>query len=176
MRMLLIISIFLSTWAVAVITTDQGACYLKDGQIYLDLSSSISLGDEPRAALRSGIVLYFAVEVTVAEHDGWFAKTYPLRRELMLRYDHIARQFTIEDPITLRQRSFATLDSALNALGRIQALPLLDADLMPADAKPHIRAKLTLVYDNLPVSLRLNALVNKDWQLTGAPWTCSLAN
>ncbi|UJF24172.1 DUF4390 domain-containing protein [Suttonella sp. R2A3] len=162
MRALLFVLSLVSLWTNASITTTQGACYLKDGQIYLDLNNNIELGEEPRAALQSGIVLYFAFEVTIDEHDGWFAKSHDLRRELMLRYEHIARQFTIEDPVTLRQHSYSSLDTALVALGHIQALPLIDRSLLPDDANPQISANLTLVYDNLPVALRLNALVNKD--------------
>lgn len=164
--------IFLSGFAQANIEYREGSCFIEDGQIYLTQDYDIHLADEPLNALRSGIVLYFIFETELAEDDGWFATSHTLQRERVLRYDHISRQFILEDPITLIQQSFSSPEAALETLGSIEHMSIANVDLFAPESKPILTNSLRLNVDKLPVSLRLSTLFDNDWSLKSESWQC----
>ena len=172
LRCLLYALCFLSYFAQADITYRSSHCSIEDGQIYLSQDYDITLAEEPVNALKSGIVFYFVFEITLDEDDGWFASSHQLQRERILRYDHISRQFIVEDPVTLIQQSFINVDAALEVLGSIEHMAIASMNLLDADAKPVLNSQLRLNLDKLPVSLRLSTLLDPDWKLKSESWTC----
>ena len=72
------------------------------------------------------------------------------------------------------QSSFATLFSALNFLGRVTELPLIDAALLDSDAAYDIRIRAVLSTDDIPGPLRLLAFWRRDWSLESEWYTWQL--
>ncbi|MBV7435295.1 DUF4390 domain-containing protein [Cardiobacteriaceae bacterium TAE3-ERU3] len=169
---LLYLFCFLSHFAHADITYRNGHCFIEDGQIYLSQAYDITLAEEPVNALKSGIVFYFVFDITLDEDDSWFATSHQLQRERILRYDHISRQFIVEDPVTLIQQGFINVDAALEVLGNIEHMAIANTNLLNAEAKPVLNSQLRLNLDKLPVSLRLSTLLDQDWTLKSESWTC----
>ena len=69
------------------------------------------------------------------------------------------------------QSSYATLFSALNYLGRITQLPLIDASLLDSDSNYEIRIRAVLSTDNIPGPLRLLTFWRQDWSLESEWYT-----
>ncbi|HZW59760.1 MAG TPA: DUF4390 domain-containing protein, partial [Woeseiaceae bacterium] len=63
------------------------------------------------------------------------------------------------------QESFATLYSALNNLGRIQELPLIDDALLDADSDYRMRLQAVLSTQQYPAPLRILFFWRDQWQL-----------
>ena len=63
------------------------------------------------------------------------------------------------------QDSFATLYSALNNLGRIQELPIIDNSLLDPSAEYRIRLQALLSTRSYPAALRLLFFWRGDWQI-----------
>lgn len=168
----LLILLCLSPLGRADIDFHSGACTIEDGQIYLSQNYDIQMADEPVNALKSGIVFYFVFDVTLDEDDSWFATSYPLQRERILRYDHISRQFIVEDPVTLIQQGFINVDAALEVLGHIEHMAIANVNLLKPAAKPVLTSRLRLNLDKLPVSLRLSTLLDRRWRLESEAWSC----
>jgi hypothetical protein len=63
------------------------------------------------------------------------------------------------------QDSFATLYSALNTLGRIQGLPVVDDSILQADKTYRIRLRARLSTEQYPAPLRILFFWRDEWQL-----------
>lgn len=151
----------------------EGACRLENDIWYLSLDARIPLSADPVRALHSGIALPFDYIVTLRAPGGWFGgdkKT--VHHRLQLYYDHITRTYLLKDPVTLRERNYATLDAALDALGTLRRVPLISTGLLNPDKRYRIEARLTLDAQRLPVSLRLTTLFSSAWAIDSAWWHC----
>ncbi|NOR66613.1 MAG: DUF4390 domain-containing protein, partial [Woeseiaceae bacterium] len=63
------------------------------------------------------------------------------------------------------QDSFATLYSALNNLGRIQGLPVIDDSILEAGKTYRIRLRARLSTEQYPAPLRILFFWRDQWQL-----------
>jgi hypothetical protein len=63
------------------------------------------------------------------------------------------------------QDSFATLYSALNSLGRIDALPVVDDAILEPDASYRMRLQALLSTRQYPAPLRMLFFWRDQWQL-----------
>ncbi|MFW5451523.1 MAG: DUF4390 domain-containing protein [Methylophagaceae bacterium] len=93
-----------------------------------------------------------------------------------LRYHALSDRYVLRTLATAHHRTFPSLNSALSALGKIEAfnLPpehLLDTEkLVIQDLILQIRSGLDL--HALPTPMRPGALISTKWQLT-SPWTAA---
>jgi hypothetical protein len=67
------------------------------------------------------------------------------------------------------QLSFQDLSTALDYVGRIDRLPLIDAAVLDRDRRYDVRVRVVLDTDELPGPLRLIAFWRRDWSL-GSDW------
>ena len=138
-----------------------------DGVHTLDARLQLVLSSEALAALESGVTLTIELQLQVIRSrrmlidsvDAELAVRHELEyRPLSQRY--IARNLNSGD-----QDSFATLYSALNSLGRIQGLPVIDDELLIADRPYRLRLRAMLNTQQYPAPLRLLFFWRGQWQL-----------
>jgi uncharacterized protein DUF4390 len=95
--------------------------------------------------------------------------TTELRYEL--RYHALTQQYVLHSIDTLHHQNFPTLESALNALGRIKNLSLPPEYLIDRENLIlNLRTELDL--HALPTPMRPGALISSKWQLT-SPWVAA---
>ena len=100
-----------------------------DGVFQLFARVAYPVNDDIRAALKDGLTLTFDLDVGVArERRFWFdadVVEYTLRRELA--YHAVSDRYVTRDvdPRNGEQHSYATLEEALEALGTVDAWPIL---------------------------------------------------
>ena len=150
----------------------EGGCRLQNDIWTLDLDAQVVLASGPVRALRSGIVLNFDYLVRLRAAGGWFADKKTVHHRLQLRYNHITQRYLLKDPVTLHERNYATLATALAALGTLRSLPLISTGLLDPDKDYRIEARLRLEANKLPVSLRLATLFSSDWKIDSSWWRC----
>jgi len=138
-----------------------------DGVHTLDARLQLVLSSEALAALESGVTLTIELQLQVIRSrrmlidsvDAELAVRHELEyRPLSQRY--IARNLNSGD-----QDSFATLYSALNSLGRVQGLPVIDDELLIADRPYRLRLRAMLNTQQYPAPLRLLFFWRGQWQL-----------
>ncbi len=138
-----------------------------DGVHTLDARLQLVLSSEALEALESGVTLTIELQIEVIRVRGLFPDD--LEAELAVRYElqyspvsqrYIVRNLNIND-----QDSFATLYSALNSLGRIQGLPVIDDALLDEDSDYRIRVRAMLNMEQYPLALRILFFWRGQWQL-----------
>jgi hypothetical protein len=140
---------------------------LDDGVYYLNAWVEYQLSSEARDALRSGVPLRLRLDVQViANRRFWFdGEDAELRQLYQLEYHALSERYIVENLNSGDQASFATLFSALNFVGRVDRLPVIDAALLDRGREYDIRVRAALDVEKLPGPLRLLAFWRRDYAL-----------
>ena len=140
---------------------------LQSGVYYLDAWVEYRLSFEAREALEAGVALTLQTEVEfLRDRRFWLDdQEARLRQSYELQYRALSARYLVMNLNSGEQSSFATLFSALNFLGRVTELPLIDAALLDSDAAYDIRIRAVLSTDDIPGPLRLLAFWRRDWSL-----------
>jgi hypothetical protein len=140
---------------------------LKGGVYYLNGWIEYRLSSETKQALESGVPLTIRIEVgLIRNRRFWFdPEVASLNQTYQLEYHALSERYLVRNQNSGEQTSFATLFSALNHLGRIDELPLIDAALLDPDADYDVRVRAVLDTDEIPGPLRLLAFWRRDWAL-----------
>ncbi|MDD3608340.1 MAG: DUF4390 domain-containing protein [Halothiobacillaceae bacterium] len=140
---------------------------VREGQLYQDASFTITLNPVHEEALKNGLPLIFVAETELSELRDWMwtRELFSASRQLRLEYHALSEKYLIEDSEGQITDTHASLDSALDALGRIRAWPLLPAERVPSGRHYLGRTRLRLRLDVLPLPLRVPAYLQSDWHL-----------
>ena len=128
-----------------------------------------------RTALRDGVTLSFDLDARVArERRLWFNSNIvevTLRRELS--YHAVTDRYVVRDVRSGDQSSFATLEDALDFLGKVNDWPILvEPQLDEGNYSISVRAGVRR--GSLPASLRALLFWTNDWARVSEWYTWSL--
>jgi len=142
-------------------TEPIGGVYTLDARLQLVLSS------EALAALESGVTLTIELQLQVIRQRRWYLDD--VEAELAVRYEleyrPLTQRYIVRNLNSGNQDSFATLYSALNSLGRVQGLPVIDDALLLPDKPYRVRLRAMLNTEQYPATLRLLFFWRGEWQL-----------
>lgn len=140
---------------------------VRSGVYYLDAWVEYRLSTEAREALEAGVTLTLQTELEFLRVRRFWIddQEAALRQGYELQYRALSERFVVVNLNSGEQSSFATLFSALNFLGRVTELPLIDAALLDADATYDIRIRAVLSTADIPGPLRLLTFWRSDWSL-----------
>lgn len=147
------------------------------GVYQLHVRTRYPANGETVAALRSGVSVSYDVDVEVSrERRFWTdAEVVSLRLERELSYHSVSERYVVRDPLADgEQRSFATLDEALAALGSVDNWPILVAAQLeePGDYVVSVRASVRR--GRLTDALRALMFWSDDWQRESEWYSWSL--
>ncbi len=151
---------------------------LEDGVYLLTARIEYRLSTEARDALQAGVPLNIRIDVEVV-HDRrfWFNNTVAsLRQRFQLEYHALSERYIVMNVNSGQQESFGSLFAALNYLGRIDKLPLLDASLLEDGRDYRMRLRAYLDVEKFPGPLRLLAFWRRDWSLASDWYQWPLRN
>lgn len=139
----------------------------RDGVYYVDASIYYELNDFAIEALESGVALTFEVRLEVQRSRRWRPdkEVAELLQLYELQYHALSERYIVRNLNSGLQDSFATLYSALNTLGRIDALPVVDDAVLDSDARYRMRLKALLSTRQYPAPLRMLFFWRDQWQL-----------
>lgn len=141
---------------------------LVDGVQVLDARLQLVLSDEALAALNSGVPLTIELRMEVIRERRFWPDA--LDAELDVRYEleyrPLSQRYIVRNLNSGDQDSFATLYSALNSLGRIESLPVVDDAILEAGADYRMRLRALLSTRQYPAPLRILFFWRDQWQLT----------
>lgn len=140
---------------------------LDSGVYYLNAWIEFRLSTEARAALQSGLPITIQLDVEFLRvRRFWMdAGTANLTQKYQLEYHALSERYIVRNLNSGDQASYATLFSALNVLGKVDRLPLIDATLLDSDARYDIRIRAVLDTQQLPGPLHLLAFWRRDWSI-----------
>jgi len=145
----------------------SASTYSVDGVHRLDARLQLVLSSEALAALESGVTLTIELQMQVIRSRRLLIDS--VDAELAVRYEleyrPLSQRYILKNLNSGDQDSFATLYSALNSLGRVQGLPVIDDALLMPDRTYRLRLRAMLNTQQYPASLRLLFFWRGQWQL-----------
>lgn len=140
---------------------------LVDGVQELDARLQLILSADALLALDSGVPLTIELNIEIIRVRRFMpdAVDAELNLQYELEYRPLSQRYIVRNLNSGDQDSFATLFSALNNLGRIQGLPILDDSLLDPEARFRIRLRALLSTRQYSAPLRLLFFWRDQWQL-----------
>ena len=140
---------------------------LVDGVYVLDARLQLVLSSEALKALNSGVPLTIELQMQVIRSRRFYldALDAELAFRFELEYRPISQRYIVRNLNTGNQDSFATLYSALNNLGRVQRLPVIDETLLVPGRDYRVRLRALLATEQYSAPLRLLFFWRDEWQL-----------
>jgi len=140
---------------------------LINGVHSLDARLQLVLSSEALAALESGVTLTIEMQLQVIRVKKYLVDS--VDAELTIRYEleyrPLSQRYIVRNLNSGNQDTFATLYSALNSLGRVQGLPVIDDALLLPDRPYRLRLRAMLNTQQYPATLRLLFFWRGQWQL-----------
>lgn len=151
---------------------------LNDGVWFATARIDFRLSDDALEALENGVALtiQLQIEVTRVRRFWTDAKVASLKQGYVLSYQPLSERYVIKNLNSGEQNSFATLFSALNYMGRVVDLPIIDASILDDDANYEIAMRAVLDQDTLPGPLRLIAFWGEGFRLVSDWYTWKLGD
>jgi hypothetical protein len=151
-------------------TRQVGGVHTLDARLQLVLSS------EALAALSSGVPLVIELQLQMIRDRRfwWDDAEADLAVRFELEYRPLSQRYIVRNTNSGDQDSFATLYSALNNLGRVQGLPVIDDALLEPGDEYRIRLRAMLQTQQYPAPLRLLFFWRSEWQLQSEWYEWSL--
>lgn len=134
---------------------------------YLAARIDYRLNRDALEALQSGIPLTFELKVEVDRQRRWLpdVNVASLRQDFELSWQPLSRGYLVRNKNSGDQQAHTTLFAALNDLGRISALPLIDAALIDVNEDYEVSLRAALDQQQLPGPLRMLAFWDDDFAL-----------
>ena len=124
-------------------------------------------------AIENGVPMVIETEIEFLQPRNYFwdKELATLAQRYQLQFHALSEQYIVRNLNSGAQYTFFSLTAALQKIGNIDHLPLIDEKLLSNREKEkyYARVRTHLGFDNLPVPLRLNALISRSWWL-GSEW------
>ena len=140
---------------------------LVDGVQELDARLQLVLSADALKALSSGVTLTIEVSLEVIRRVRFLPDDGEAELSLTyeLKYLPLSQRYTVRSLNTGDTDSFATLYSALNNLGRIQSLPVIDDAILNPDSSYRIRLRVSLSTRQYSAPIRFVFFWRSEWDL-----------
>ena len=137
---------------------------LESGVYYLDAWIEYRLSSDALEALDAAVPLTILLEVEfINPRWVWAGENVgDLRQSYQLQYHSLSERYIVRNLNSGEQNTFATLFSALNDLGRVTRLPLIDAALLDPNQNHDVRIRALLSTEDMPGPLRFLAFWRRD--------------
>lgn len=140
---------------------------LRDGVYYLNAAVDYRLSTEAVDALNSGVPLGIRLDVEIIDPRRWWFDDddVALQQSYQLDYHALSERYTVLNINSGDQDSFGSLFAALQFLGRVERLPLVDTAVLDDDRGYYVRMRASLDQEQFPGPLRLLAFWRRDWAI-----------
>jgi len=138
-----------------------------DNVYFVSAKINYSLSTAAKEALNNGIPLLILQDIEVLTPRWWWwdSKIASLEQGYLLIYHALSESYIIHNLNSGTQDNFISLSRAMDALGVLKSLPLLDAKLLDKNTDYYIRMRTYLDIESLPAPMQPIAYVSSDWQL-----------
>ncbi len=155
--------------------TIRSANIYLDNKVYLvNADIHYSLTRPVLDALHNGVPLTIELRIELIrqrEWPWWDETMAVIKQRYRLRYFALAQHYVLDNLNMGTESSYQSLEAALEALGKLKELPLLDQNLLPSSGEYLARMRVALDIESLPTPLRLLAYLSSRWRLTSEWYT-----
>ena len=140
---------------------------LADGAWTLTARIDYRLTEKAIQALENGVTLTFRVEVSISrERRFWLdPEVVSDQRDWQLSYDALTKRYLVRYPDNREPTSHGTLFGALNALGRVQSLPIAEGARLERGQTYTVAVRSVLDQQTLPGPLQILAFWDSGFSL-----------
>jgi len=113
-------------------------------------------------------VIELDIEILQPRSYFWDKELATLEQRYQLQYHALSEQYIVRNLNSGAQYTFFSLIAALQKIGHVDHLPIIDKQLLAeeSDGDVYARVRTQLSFGNLPVPLKLNALISRSWWLS----------
>lgn len=137
----------------------------------LDADLRLRLSDHMIRALNNGVSMAFLLDVDLYADRRliWREHIAGLKQRYILSFHLLSRQYVVRNVNAGTQVSYPGLTAALNAMGNIDQLPVVDVGVLDKRKNYLSRVRFYLDHKPLPVPLRVKTYFKKEWRAS-TPW------
>ena len=160
-----------STWVYSAeygFNIDRASLEQQGNDYVLNADINYRFSPKAKEALANGVPLTLAVSVKVDRLRKYIWNRTILDAALLfrLRYHALADMYQIINESSGVQRSFVSLDAAIEALGTLRSIPVLAAHRVKPQYRHTASVKTQLDIESLPLPLRPIAYISPQWYLS----------
>jgi hypothetical protein len=147
------------------------------GEVYqLEARLEYQFTEAVLSALDNGVLLTLVLDIEVYSPSRylWDEVIATLEQRYEIQYHALSEQYLLRNLNSGSQFAYSSLGSALETIGKIERLPILDAHLLEKNEHYKVRVRSRLDLDSLPVPLQLKAYVSSDWWLSSGWYSWDL--
>jgi hypothetical protein len=140
---------------------------LTDAVWLVDARVDYRLNRDILEALQAGIPLTFELRVQLDRQRSWLPDTevVSVRQDYELSWQPLSRGYLVRNKKTGEQRAHTTLYAALNDLGRVKDVQLIDSNRLEPDERYEVSVRARLDQQQLPGLLQFLAFWDGDFTL-----------
>ena len=141
--------------------------YPQSGALRVEADVRFELPDAVQAALSNGVPLVFRVRLQTYDPEPWWWPTvvHDVEHRVHIMFHALTDKYLVIRGMDNRYSTHAALPQALQALGELRGMVLLDAAAAAQRLDLAGRIRIQLAREALPSALQLPARVQADWQL-----------
>jgi len=149
---------------------------LDDGVYYVNARIDYVLSSAAMDALRNGISLKIELQIEVNRYRRiiWNDTIASLKQRYRLSHHALTDRFVVANLNSGDTISFPDIESALEYLGRVERLPLIDQSLLEDDARYEAAARVTLDVKDLSGPLKFLSRFWGNWKVASEWYTWPL--
>ena len=153
------------------------SAYIEPAERVYELNATLNfdLPDGARDVVREGVPLTLNLEIVVKrKRSYWLDEAVAtLDQSYELSYRALSERYLVRNLNSGEQASYATLDTALDALRVISDLPILDQALVSPSQRHEISVRASLDVRTMPDALRFVLFWSDDWRQRSEWYTWS---
>ena len=140
-----------------------------DGVYRLGARVEIDFNETLPEALHNGVPLLIELRIEVLRKREWLwlwpELVADLRQRFKLEYHVLSRRYLVYSYASGVRQSFRSMDGALEYIGNVYDLPLIDAQLLNPSQNYIVRIRADIDVEALPTPVRLWAYLGSEWSL-----------
>jgi hypothetical protein len=162
----------LAWWAglavAAELTIGKVSARVQDGSYLVDATIAYEFSPAVLEALENGVPLTVELHLQVRREGAWVweADVVDSRLRSQIRFSPLLGTYQVTNVDSGAQRSFASRDRAIAALGEVKNLTLVRAEVLDPAEVYRLEMRVTLDIESLPLPLRPRAYLSPDWNLS----------
>jgi Domain of unknown function (DUF4390) len=128
----------------------------------------ITLPEEARKGIEAGLALRVVYEIALTRVRGYWpdATVAELEQTYELSYHALSQRYLVRNLNTGEQQDFGSLQAALEQLGDVRGLPVIDADLVRGDSQYEVYLRAVVDLSTTPAALQWLLFWTDDWSAT----------
>lgn len=148
------------------------------GVYFVNAIMDLQLSSEAREALESGVPLIVQIVVDLIHIRRFWVddEDADIEQRFELAYHALTERYIVRNMNSSDQASFASVDAALNYLGRVERLPFIDVAVLDPGRRYDLRIKAELDMDEFSGPLRLLTFWRRDFSLESEWYRWPLRN